>query len=67
MMPRKLPSDDILVYLLTQGYRLTEIARLYHVDRTSVRDHAHRLGFFGKPGGPTRSMKDRSLPAHLAA
>jgi hypothetical protein len=68
VMPRKLPSDDILVYLLTQGYRIAEIGRWYQVNEGAVRHHARRLGFPpGKHGGNVRHMQDRPKPQGIAA
>ena len=61
---RMLPDDQVLSTLLI-AYRISEIARWFGVDRTSVREHAHRLGFKGKPGGPTRGIKDRPMPDYL--
>lgn len=66
MMPRRLPADSILVILL-KTYRICEIARHYHVDRTAVRDHARRLGFPPSPrGGATRSVQYRQIDQGLA-
>jgi len=62
---RVLPNDETLETLLI-AYRISEIARWFKVDRTSVKEHARRLGLPPrKPGGATRSLKDREPPEYL--